>query len=81
MPLERKEILPGQPGYYQKNENRYKYCNDMNDEEGMFRCTREIKHKGPHAAHIIKGVEGTTDNEGNVIPGMKNTVNVQLATW
>jgi hypothetical protein len=79
--LKREEIIEGQTGFLPKNENRYRYCNDLNDEEGLFRCTREIKHKGPHAAHTTRGIEGTTDENGNVIPGMKNTEIVQLATW
>jgi hypothetical protein len=79
--LKRNEVVEGQPGFFEKNENRYRYCNDMNDEDGIFRCTREIKHKGAHAAHIVRGIKGTIDADGNIIPGMKNTEVVQLATW
>jgi hypothetical protein len=79
MAINKEQIHPGQPGYYEKNENRYRYCNDFHDEG--YRCTRTIKHKPPHAAHIVMGVEGTVDAEGNVKPGAKNTENVQIATW
>jgi hypothetical protein len=86
--LRRQEIRPDMPGYYKKNENRYRYCGNFHDEG--FRCTREMGHKGDHAAHVPMGVPDSTeeikDAEGNIIdvrtkPGMQNTINMQIATW
>jgi hypothetical protein len=86
--FKRQETRPDMPGYFPKNQNRYRYCNDFHDEG--FRCTRPQGHKGPHAAHTTMGVEGTTEtirNEANEVveirvkPGMKNTQDVQIATW
>jgi len=89
MALDRKEIHDGQPGYYPKNQIRYRFCNNFHD-EGL-RCTRQMNHKGPHAAHVVMGIKDSTEevkdpNTGEVIdirikPGMKNTEDVQIATW
>jgi hypothetical protein len=81
VPLVKQEIHKGEPGYYDKNENRYKYCNDFHDEG--FRCTRARNHAGPHAAHIVMGVRNTAhiDPEGNLTVSPNNTENVQIATW
>lgn len=88
MGLRRQDTRPDMPGYYKKNENRYRYCGEYH-EEG-FRCTRERGHKTPHAAHVPMGVPDTTeevkDADGNVIgvqvkAGMQNTINMQIATW
>jgi hypothetical protein len=86
--LKREEIHPGQPGYYDKNLHRYRYCNEFHP-EGL-RCTRTVNHAGPHAAHMQLGIAGTTeevlDDKGNIIDvrvkqGMRNTEDVQIATW
>jgi hypothetical protein len=88
MSLKQQRIEPGQPGYFEKNENRYRYCNEFHQEG--FRCTRKQGHRPPHAAHTVMGVEGSTENvfndkgeliEVRVKEGAKNTMNVQIATW
>jgi hypothetical protein len=88
MALKKEQIRPGMPGYFEKNMNRYRYCNNYHLEG--YRCTRVINHHGPHAAHVEMGIAGTTEeirNEaGEVIeirvkPGMHNTENLQIATW
>jgi hypothetical protein len=80
MSLNRKEIRPGDVGYFPKNQNRYRYCNAFHD-EGL-RCTRHIHHKGPHAAHYTLGIPDTIDPEtGNIREGTINSIDVQIATW
>jgi len=94
MALERKTVRPTEPGYFPKNQVRYRYCNDFHD-EGL-RCTRQMGHKWDgqrekHAAHVTMGVENSTEEvrdkdtgeliEIRVKPGMKNTEDVQIATW
>ena len=86
--LVRQEVHEGQPGYYPKNQIRHRFCNAFHD-DGL-RCTRQANHPGPHAAHIVMGVQGSTEEVKNaagevidvrVKPGMKNTEDVQIATW
>jgi hypothetical protein len=86
--LERKEIHEGQPGYYPKNQIRYRVCSSFHD-EGL-RCTRVMNHAGPHAAHIVMGIKDSTEEIRNekgelvdirVKTGMRNTEDVQIATW
>jgi hypothetical protein len=86
--LERKEIHEGQPGYYKKNIIRYRFCSSFHD-EGL-RCTRQMGHQGAHAAHVVMGIKDSTEEikneQGEVIDvrvktGMKNTEDVQIATW
>lgn len=86
--LKREELHEGMPGYYPKNQIRHRFCNAFHD-EGL-RCTRQMNHRPPHAAHVVMGVQGTTEEwinpatnekEVRVKPGMKNVEDVQIATW
>ena len=86
--FKREDIREGQRGYYKKCLIRYMVCN--NSDYPGYRCTRETGHAKPHAAHTVMGIPGTTeeikDENGmvidvRVIPGMKNTEDVQIATW
>jgi hypothetical protein len=82
MPLNKTELLPGMPGYWEKNNNRYRFCNNFHDEG--FRCTRPMNHAGPHAAHTTRGgatkINKNEQGEITTIDTEKD-VNVQIATW
>lgn len=82
------DLKEGTPGFYPRGSRP---CNAFSY---GYRCTRQLYHEGPHASHILRGIEGTTkivpvdagnpDGEKQIVPrepGMKTEEAVQVATW
>lgn len=82
------ELKQDNPGFYPRG---VRPCSMFNM---GYRCTRQIYHEGPHASHILRGIEGTTklvpidgknpEGEMQIVPrepGMRTEEWIQVATW